>query len=236
MKTTNVIDIDNPICVALDAADATEARNLARAIGPHVGMLKVGLTSFIANGGALVAELAESTPVFLDLKLHDIPAQVQGAMRAIAGSGASYTTVPAAGGTDMLEAALDAAGEVVVLGVTILTSLDDHALHTMGFEGSTESNVLRLAEVALGVGLTGLVCSPREVAAVRQRFGPRSSGGPLLVVPGIRTGGDENDDQKRTLPARAAIEAGADVIVVGRPITAAPDPVSAVRTMLMELR
>ena len=235
MTRTVGVSIDNPICVALDTQGAEEALSFASVVGPHVGMFKVGLTTFIANGGALVSELAGSAPVFLDLKLHDIPAQVQGAMEAIARSGASYTTVHASGGPDMLRAAREAAGDVVVLGVTVLTSLDEEALTRIGYGSSVESTVLRLAELALEAGLTGLVCSPREVAAVRARFGERSSGGPLLVVPGIRATDAGSDDQRRTLPPRAAIDAGADVLVIGRPITAASDPAAAARSLLEEL-
>ena len=235
MSAAPTIAIDNPICVALDMPDETQLRAFARTIAPHVGVLKVGLTAFVMNGSDLVAELAASAPVFLDLKLHDIPVQVEGAMRSVAKSGASYTTVHASGGRDMLKAAVDAADGVTVLAVTVLTSLDAEALRSMGYDTTPETTVLRLAEIALDAGVTGLVCSPQEVSAVRARFGPRDTGGPLLVVPGIRTTDAASDDQRRTLPPAAAIEAGADIIVIGRPITAASDPVGAAQAIAKEI-
>lgn len=225
----------NPICVALDSADAAEVARLAGAVEDHVGLFKIGLTTFVANGSPLVAELARRRPVFLDLKLHDIPTQVGGAAAAAARTGASYLTVHASGGGDMVRAAVEGAGsELSILGVTILTSLDESTLRSVGIMGSVEGAVIRLAEIAMDAGVAGLVCSPHEVAAVRSRFGPRSEGGPLLVVPGIRPQGTK-DDQRRTLQAAGAVAAGADVLVIGRPITAAPDPAAAARSILGEL-
>ena len=195
----------------------------------------MGLTAFTAGGPGLVAELAQSTDVFVDLKLHDIPAQVEGAVISIAGLGARYTTVHATGGEAMLRAAVDAAQEAVtLLAVTVLTSLEGRDLVRLGGDGDVSAQVLRLAELALGCGIPGIVCSPLEVAAVRQRFGPLEEGGPLVVVPGIRAA-PGGDDQRRTHAPRAALAAGADVLVVGRPITAAADPRAAARELLEEL-
>ena len=222
----------NPICVALDFDEPARVREVASATSDHVGIFKIGLTAYTSGGPALVRELAAQHPVFLDLKFHDIPAQVGGAIRAAAATGAMYATVHASGGPAMIAAAVDAAGHsVTILAVTVLTSLDDHALDAIGMKGPSGDAVPRLAGLALAAGADGLVCSPLEVAALRREFGARRDGGPLLVVPGIRSAGESQGDQKRTMSATEALDAGADVIVVGRPITAAPDPASAARSL-----
>lgn len=229
------MDFASPICLALDSRDHDAIARLAEATEPHVGVFKVGLTSYIAFGSELTTSLAARRPVFLDLKLHDIPAQVSGAVTAAAASGAALVTVHAAGGREMVQAAADAAGDdLVVLAVTVLTSLDDRALAAIGMGGPAEEVVLRLAEVALSGGAGGLVCSPLEVAPLRARFGGRGEGGPLLVVPGIRPDGSDRGDQKRTLGPRAAREAGADLLVVGRPITQADEPAAAAAAIAQE--
>lgn len=221
----------NPICVALDFADASRVRSTAETVAPFAGVFKVGLTTLYGAGTDIVGDLAQDRPVFVDAKLHDIPAQVEGAMTSIAKLGASYVTVHATGGFDMVKAAVGAAGEDLrVLAVTILTSLDDGELERLGL-GPTEDAVLRLAERALEAGANGLVCSPLELEAVRRRFGE----GPDLVVPGIRPAGAGADDQRRTLGPREALDAGATLLVVGRPITAASDPATAARQMLESL-
>lgn len=229
--------LTTPVAVALDFPDAERVRSVAAAVAAHSGVFKVGLTTIYGSGPDLVAELARVKPVFLDAKLHDIPAQVEGAVEALAGRGASLVTVHAAGGFDMVKAAVAAAGEnLTVLAVTVLTSLDDAELEKLGFGDPSEGAVLRLAERALDAGAPGLVCSPLEVAALRRRFGARSEGGPLLVVPGVRPAGVDAADQRRTLTPRAALEAGADLLVVGRPITAEADPVEAARALEESLR
>lgn len=216
--------LKNPVCLALDSRDPERVATLAAATHDHVGMFKIGLTAFISFGAYLTSSLAERRPVFLDLKLHDIPAQVSGAVEAVAATGASLVTIHASGGADMIRAASEAAGDVTVLAVTVLTSLGDPDLVEIGVAGPAEKAVLTLAELALDNGAGGLVCSPLEVEAIRARFGTRAEGGPLLVVPGIRPEGSETGDQRRTMTPRAAIAAGADVIVVGRPITGADNP------------
>lgn len=226
----------SPLCVALDDASAERNIEMARLTEPSVGLLKVGLTSYINNGPDYLASLIEMRPVFLDLKLHDIPAQVAGAVAAVRRRGARLTTVHASGGGDMVAAAVDAAGDgLAVLAVTILTSLDAEGVEEVGFSGSPESAVLNLAEVALARGARGLVCSPLEVEAIRSRFGREDEGGPLLVVPGIRSG-PGGDDQRRTMGAAQALKAGADVLVVGRPITEAASPAEAAADLLEEAR
>lgn len=225
-----------PICVALDTVDPAEALHLATELGSAVGAVKVGLTSFIGGGPALVADLRNGNKVFLDLKLHDIPAQVAGAVTAINNLGVSFTTVHATGGRAMLTAAADAAAPgLTVLAVTVLTSLSDWDLTEVGMSYAPEDAVLRLTELALSCGVRGLVCSPLEVERIRDRFGAHTEGGPYLVVPGIRPEGAEPGDQQRTLAPKEALEAGADLLVVGRPITGAPDPAAAARGIVDSL-
>lgn len=225
----------NPICVALDLTDRAEIVSLAESLESDVGMLKVGLTAYGSCGPDLVSELANITDVFLDLKLHDIPAQVAGAVRAAEQLGPRFLTVHASGGRAMLEAAVGAADDVEILGVTVLTSLDDGDLSDLGTTGSSSDQVARLAELAMTAGVDGLVCSPLEISLLRSRFGPASAGGPILVVPGIRPQGSDRDDQRRTLTPAEAIRAGADHIVIGRPITGAADPLATARAILAEV-
>ena len=223
----------NPICVALDFADEQMVRSTASAVAPFVGVFKIGLTALYGAGTDVVGELAKDRPVFVDAKLHDIPAQVEGAMASITELGASYVTVHAAGGFDMVKAAVGAAGAgLEVLAVTVLTSLDDPELARLGIAGTTEDAVLRLAERALDAGAHGLVCSPLELRAMRSRFGDA----PALVVPGIRPAGSGTDDQRRTLGPLDALDAGATLLVVGRPITGADDPATAARDLLESVK
>lgn len=227
----------NPICVALDTPRPDDARALTAALTGEVGAVKVGLTTFAAGGADLVRDLVRSSELFLDLKFHDIPAQVEGAVGAVAGLGARITTVHGSGGRAMLEAAADAAqgSDLKVVAVTVLTSLDDSDLAEIGVGGGVRETVLRWAELALDCGLQGLVCSPLEVAALRDSYGSYDAGGPYLVVPGIRPEGAAKGDQRRTLTPKEAVDAGADLLVIGRPITAAPDPVTAARDIAASL-
>ncbi len=215
------------ICAAVDFPSWEEAEPFARAVAPEVGMLKVGLELFVAGGPPMVkAAAALGRPVFLDLKLHDIPNTVEGAARSAAASGASLLTVHAGGGDDMVRAAVrGAGGRLRVLAVTVLTSLDDAALARIGLAGPASEAVVRLARLAVGAGARGLVCSPHEVAAVRAAVGP----GPLLVVPGVRPPGAAKGDQARVATPAEAVAAGADVVVVGRPLREGGDPVAAAR-------
>lgn len=217
------------ICAALDFPTFAAAEGFARAVAPEVGLLKVGLELFAAEGPAAVrAAAALGRPVFLDLKLHDIPNTVEGAARSAAASGAALLTVHAAGGAEMVRAAVRGAGPGVrVLAVTVLTSLDAAALDAVGLAGPPEGAVVRLARLAVGAGAGGIVCSPHEVAAVRAAVGP----GPLLVVPGVRPAGAARGDQARVATPAEAVRAGADVIVVGRPLRDAPDPAAAARAI-----
>jgi len=216
-----------PVIVALDTADAARAAAWAAAVAPHCGMFKLGLEFFLANGPAGVRSIA-GRPVFLDLKLHDIPNTVAGAVRAVLPLRPRMLTVHAAGGAAMVGAAREAAetaGQTrpMILAVTVLTSLTAEDLAATGVDGPPAAQVLRLARLALAAGADGLVCSPLEVAMLRRELGR----GPSLVVPGIRPAGSAAGDQARVTTPDEALAAGADWIVVGRPITAAPDPAQA---------
>ncbi|HEX9399294.1 MAG TPA: orotidine-5'-phosphate decarboxylase [Anaeromyxobacter sp.] len=221
------------ICAALDFSSWEKAEPYARTIAPAVGMLKVGLELFAAEGPPAVrAAAALGRPVFLDLKLHDIPNTVEGAARSASASGAALLTVHASGGAEMVRAAVrGAGGKLRVLAVTVLTSLDADALRAIGLDGPPESAVVRLARLAVGAGAGGLVCSPHEVRAVRAAVGT----GPLLVVPGVRPPGAEKGDQARVATPSEAVAAGADIIVVGRPLRDAADPVAAARQIAATL-
>jgi len=221
------------ICAAVDAPSWADGEAFARAVAPEVGILKVGLELFAAEGPAVVRAVAAlGRPVFLDLKLHDIPNTVEGAARSAARSGASLLTVHAAGGAEMVASAVRGAGPGVrVLAVTVLTSLDDAALAAIGLSGPPEAAVVRLARLAVRAGAGGLVCSPHEVAAVRAAVGK----GPLLVVPGVRPPGADRGDQARVATPAEAVRSGADVVVIGRPLARAPDPAAAARAIAATL-
>jgi orotidine-5'-phosphate decarboxylase len=223
------VKLRNPICAALDFPSWREAEAFARAVTPDVGMFKVGFELFAAEGPSAVRAAAGlGRPVFLDLKLHDIPNTVEGAARSAARSGASLLTVHASGGAEMVRAAVRGAGkDVAVLAVTVLTSLDAAALEEIGLSGSPSAAAVRLATLAVSAGAGGIVCSPQEVADVRAAVG----GEPLLVVPGVRPAGAARGDQARVATPEEAVRAGADVIVLGRPLREAPDPAAAARAI-----
>jgi orotidine-5'-phosphate decarboxylase len=221
-----------PIFVAIDTPDVERARSLAKAVRDHAGGLKLGLEFFSANGPSGVARLAESgLPIFLDLKLHDIPNTVGKAVEALAPLKPAVLTVHAAGGKAMLAAAKAAAGaDTKVVAVTLLTSLDQEDLIAAGVDSSPEQQVLRLAALARDSGVDGIVCSGAEVAAARADW---SAG--MLVVPGVRLAGGEAGDQKRVVTPRGALDAGASILVIGRPITEAPDPERAIAEIAASL-
>ena len=221
------------LIVALDVDTLAAAEELAEKVQGVAGWLKVGLELFTAEGPPAVrAASALGRPVFLDLKLHDIPNTVEGAARSAAVSGAAFLTVHASGGPEMIRAAARGAGPGLrILAVTVLTSLDAEALARVGLVGPPEEAVIRLACLAVDAGAHGLVCSPLEVAAVRARLGS----GPMLVVPGVRPAGTARDDQARTATPREAVRAGADVLVIGRPLREAADPAAAARAIAESL-
>lgn len=218
----------NPVYVALDVRHLDDAVALARTVKAHVGGIKLGLEFFCAHGHHGVREIARvGLPIFLDLKLHDIPNTVAGAMQSIHVLEPAIVTIHASGGRAMMEDAKAAAAEhCKVVGVTLLTSLDERDLTRTGIEGSAHDQVMRLAELAEAAGLDGIVCSGREVAAVHKQW---KDG--FFVVPGIRLPDNAVGDQKRVVSPRQARDDGASVLVVGRPITRAEDPVAAARSI-----
>jgi orotidine-5'-phosphate decarboxylase len=206
------------LIVAIDRSSRDEILRLADVLHGAAGVLKIGLQAFVANGPSIVREVIDrGAKVFLDLKIHDIPNTAKNAVAEAASLGAAMVTVHTAGGEAMLRAC--AIDSTLILGVTILTSLDDAELQRIGFRGTPIDNAVRLAKLAQESGLRGVVASPHEVAAIRD-----ACGGMQLIVPGIRPEGSEVGDQRRTMTPAAAIAAGADYIVVGRPITDASDP------------
>jgi orotidine-5'-phosphate decarboxylase len=218
----------NPVYLALDLPRLDAAEVLARKVKGHVGGLKLGLEFFCAHGHHGVHEIAKiGLPIFLDLKLHDIPNTVAAAMQAIHVLEPAIVTVHAAGGRAMMEDAKAAAGEhCKVVAVTVLTSLDERDLARTGIAGTAHDQVLRLAELAQASGLDGIVCSGHEVAAIHRQW---KDG--FLVVPGLRPAEGKSGDQKRTVTPRDARNAGASVLVIGRPISRAEDPVAAARAI-----
>ncbi|MHB1796078.1 MAG: orotidine-5'-phosphate decarboxylase [Acidobacteriaceae bacterium] len=224
------------LIVALDVSTATLARELATQLRGTCRWVKVGLELYLAAGNAMVEELAaQGFSVFLDLKFHDIPNTVAGAVRSAASMGASLLTIHAAGGPAMLCAAAEAAAGLPkaprLLAVTVLTSMDRAQLAAIGIETSAADQVLRLARMATASGIHGLVCSSEEVAILRRELGAE----PTLVVPGIRPAGAAVGDQKRIATPADAIRAGASQLVVGRPITQAADPAKAAQSILDEI-
>jgi orotidine-5'-phosphate decarboxylase len=218
------------LIIALDRSSLDEIFRLADALHGVAGAFKIGLQAFIANGPALVREVvSRGEKVFLDLKIHDIPNTAQHAVADAASLGVSMTTVHATGGEAMLRAS--AREDVLVLGVTVLTSLDGGALQRVGFSGTPEENAVRLARLSKECGLRGVVASPEEIAAIRKACG----GDLIIVTPGVRPDGGSSDDQRRTKTPAAAIAAGADYIVVGRPITDARDPRAAALAIIERL-
>lgn len=224
--------MSSPVFVALDTPDLSRAQRLAAAVRPHVGGIKLGLEFFAANGPGGVRGLAvEGLPIFLDLKLHDIPNTVAKTVEALAPLRPAVLTVHAAGGKAMLEAARAAApSETRVVAVTVLTSLDRDDLGSIGVDDEPEAQVRRLAELTRAAGCDGIVCSGAEVAAVRTAW-PEG----YFVVPGVRPAGTDTADQKRVMTPAEALAAGASMLVIGRPITSAEDPAAAARAIAASL-
>lgn len=223
-----------PIAVALDAPDLETAARWASLVTPHVSTVKVGLELYLRYGPDVVASVrgASRVQVFLDLKLHDIPATVAGAARAVARLKPSFLTVHATGGAAMIRAAVEAAPATKIAAVTVLTSLGDGDLHDIGLAGPASDAVRRLAAIAVGAGAPALVCSPQEAAAVRAEVGPEIT----LITPGVRPSGAAVQDQARVSTPEEALNAGADLLVIGRPITGAPDPGAAAAGIAAALR
>lgn len=229
-----LIAAKDKIIVPLDVPTANAARELIKAIGGTVGFFKIGSQLFTAEGPVIVREVLDSgSKVFLDLKYHDIPNTVRHSVESACALGVEMLTIHLSGGRAMCEAAVAGSGasETLVLGVTVLTSLTDDALSDIGFRGTVQEEVLLLAELAKNTGVTGLVASPHELAPLRNLYGSLFT----TVIPGIRPKWSEPGDQKRVLTPRQAVDAGADYLVIGRPITASSDPKDAVRRIIHEL-
>jgi orotidine-5'-phosphate decarboxylase len=222
-----------PIAVALDARDLETAAAWAQAVSPYVSTLKVGLELFSRFGPDSVDAVRGGSrcDVFLDLKLHDIPATVAGAAKSVARLRPAFLTVHAAGGSAMVRAAVDAVPDTKVAAVTVLTSLSAEDLEAVGMAGPPIDAVRRLATLAVEAGAAAVVCSAQEVAAVRSEVGPDV----VLITPGVRPLGSAAEDQARVATPAAALANGADLLVVGRPITAAPDPGGAAAALAAEL-
>jgi orotidine-5'-phosphate decarboxylase len=232
----------NPIIVALDVPSAELALKLAEQVAPVVGAFKIGKELFVAAGPDIVKRVrATGANVFLDLKFHDIPNTVAKAVASAVRLDVQMLTIHTSGGSEMMRAAEKSAQDTakalgspapLVLGVTVLTSMDSNALTEIGCQPNVGHQVERLATLAVNSGLRGLVCSPLEIVDLRQILPPEIQ----LVTPGIRTGAEKADDQKRTLSPREAIQAGASWLVVGRPIYAAENPRAAAEKILESLR
>ena len=224
----------NPILCAIDTHELARAQSLIAATAGAVGGVKLGLEFFVAHGpGGIRAAAAGQKNVFLDLKLHDIPNTVAGAVKSALAVDPLLLTVHCSGGAAMMRAAIEARGRArtKIVGVTVLTSLDDNDLAAVGQSAPAAAQVRRLALLAQASGLDGVVCSPQEVAMLREACGKDF----LLVVPGIRPAGAAVGDQKRVQTPRDAIGAGADYLVIGRPITQALDPGAAARAILADI-
>ncbi len=224
------------VCIALDYPAREAAVEMARRLAGRIGWVKVGLEAFVAVGPSLVGDVASASKakVFLDLKFHDIPATVAGAVASAARSGAAMVNVHASGGRAMLESAREAAdraGLERLIAVTLLTSIDAKALADLPMAGHLEGIARRLALLAKNCGLDGVVCSATDLTAIRGACGPDF----FTVVPGIRPAGADAQDQKRIATPGAAIAAGADLLVIGRPVTSAPDPEAALARILEEV-
>ena len=236
--TSPPISNSDSLCIALDGSDRSWILSTARTLSAHVGWLKIGLEAFLAHGPQLVGEVAALGPrVFLDLKLHDIPATVRRAAANCAACGADMLTVHAAGGRSMLMAAVEGATEgsrnesPKVVAVTVLTSLDRSDLDELGIERSPDDLVARWARLAKDCTLDGVVASAHEASTLRDECGA----GFLIVTPGIRPEASAVDDQRRVLTPAEAVDAGADILVVGRPVTRANSPAEAAQRIVEEM-
>ena len=226
----------NPICVALDTPELPRALDLAKQLSGHVGMLKIGMEFFYTHGAKGYEALGQAgIPIFLDMKLHDIPNTVAQGLRSLLKLAPApvITNVHATGGLDMMKAAREAVGpETKLIAVTVLTSLSNEDLWAAGFDQrKTDEHALNLAKLTHAAGLDGVVCSPLDLGTIRSHL-PRSF---LTVVPGIRPADVSSNDQKRVATPRSAILAGADVLVIGRAITGAADPALAAHQILQSL-
>ncbi len=233
--------MEQGIFAAIDTNDLEKAKNLAQKISKYIFGLKLGMEFFYSHSSSGVVELISSLPqqpaLFLDLKFHDIPNTVAGAVRAVSYLQPDFLTVHSLGGADMIRAAVEEvksqSSNSKILAVTILTSMNEKNLISVGIKDDIKTEICRLAELSLKAGADGLVCSPLEIQIVRENFGKKFT----LITPGIRPKNfnSNSDDQKRTLTAKQAIDLGANYLVVGRPITQAPCPQNAAKSLMQEI-
>jgi len=224
-------DASDKIIVALDVPSEKEAMRLVSDLHADVAMFKVGLQLYTAAGAGIVGDISFLSQIFLDLKLHDIPNTVGKAVESAEARGVEMLTIHLGGGSEMIRAATATKGKISILGVTVLTSADEQTLRETGISERIDEHVLRLAKLGVENGIDGIVASPHEVKALRTEFGDRIK----IIVPGIRPDWAEAGDQKRCMTPREAIEAGADYLVIGRPITAHKSPSDALAKILAEI-
>jgi orotidine-5'-phosphate decarboxylase len=223
------------IIVAVDAPDASSALRLVEPLADEGCLFKIGLQLFTAEGPSIVSHLQSTgARIFLDLKFHDIPNTAREAVHSAVGLGVDMTTIHLCGGPQMVSESVAAADEsnTLVLGVSVLTSMNDEALRAVGFPHSAVEQVLHLAEMGLQFGLRGIVASPLEIRPLREKFGSRL----VIVTPGVRPVGSDVGDQKRIMTPSDALRAGADYLVIGRPITGSPSPLESLREIAAEMQ
>ena len=223
------------IIVAVDAPDAPSALRLVEPLANEGCLFKIGLQLFTAEGPSIISKLqATGARIFLDLKFHDIPNTAREAVHSAVRLGVDMTTIHLCGGPEMVSESIAAAGgsKTLVLGVSVLTSMDDESLRAVGVPRVAEEQVLHLAEMGLRCGLRGIVASPREIRPLRENFGNSL----VIVTPGVRPAGSDVGDQKRIMTPGDAVRAGADYLVIGRPITGAPSPLDSLRAIAAEMQ
>ncbi len=230
-KPVTLLEPKERLIVALDVPRLDQALGLADELAPHVGRFKVGLELFVHAGAEGIQEIAERAPVLLDLKLHDIPATISRAARALSQLQIEMATIHAGGGSEMMRQAAEAAPRLKLIAITLLTSLDHSALASVALREDVKEIVARRATLAVANGCAGVIASPREASMLRRLLGE----GPLIITPGVRPYAIAKEDQKRTSTPCAAIVAGADMVVVGRPIRDADDPVEAAKSIVEEI-
>ena len=228
----------NPIILALDVNSLTKAQSIVSDLKNYIGGIKIGMEFFNSFGADGVREISKfGIPIFLDLKLHDIPVTVYKTVKTLMELDVAIINVHSSGGREMLEAAAKARGEfknksTKIIAVTVLTSLDNKDIKEIGYKDNSEDLVLRLASLAKDSGLDGVVCSAKEISLIKNKLGKNF----ILVVPGIRLEEDNKNDQKRVMSPKKAINAGADLLVIGRPITDSKDPVKTVDNILKNIK
>ena len=226
----------NPIYCAIDTSSIHDAVRIIEEISPHIGGIKLGLEFFTSCGINGIEKIAKyDLPLFIDLKLYDIPNTVKNSLKNILFFNPKYTTLHVLGGSSMLKECVyvkkELNSDTNLIGVTMLTSFDDKSMSEIGIDGTVNKNVESLSELAFNCGMDGIVCSPLEIKKIKEKYGSKLK----VIVPGIRNSVDNSFDQKRTLSAKEAVDLGADIIVIGRPITSATSPANAAMTFYQSI-